>query len=1634
MSDGQQFGKSRSPRKRRSKSRRSKYSNQGSLGRSLHIEALEDRRLLRAWTVVNLEDLRDDGGGGLEVVPGSLRDAILQANEIDEPHTIMFNEGLQGTIYLQRDGDNFGQLDLVRPYQILGPGPRQIAIQAAPGSRIFNVADGDDDAGARVQIGGLTLTGGSAFGSDDDGRGGAIFNKERLSLTEVVITGNSASNGGGIFQSIKTSSLTIERSLISGNSAGNGGGIYNGLEGDDTQPTTTIINSTLSGNSANPDSGYGGGLFNRNGTVNILNSTISENSAYLGTGVGSWGNPLPEDEESDPPPETIFTTVTSSILAWNSSADLATVGMEGDIPLLPSARSGGYNIIRLPGPAVDLLATDLPKLTDPLLLPLADRGGSTDVYLPNNDPLDPDFGAISPAIDAGNPDFEGGGFEQRGRHFTRIFDMLGGGEIIDIGAAEVQNGTFVVDVLVDIANGQFSANGFYESPGDFSLREANDFSEKNPEIDTIYFADSLREEDDTDPFTPAPTITLTGGDLRITKPVFVEGPTKYEIEINANADGTRVFTIDDGDDSTFIDVTVSDLTLLKADGVIEGGAIHSKENLTLLDSTLKSSSVAFQGGGLFAELGVLVVEGSTFLGNFAASQGGGLYVAASVPNATISNSTFSDNTAAVNGAGLFNAGPATTLEYSTVTLNNSGSTVGSGVLNDASTGLLNVQSTIIAGNVNSDIDFMFGPGENIISDGYNLIGIGNALGSFNGSGDQTLVLDPKLAPIQLTGGPTPTHRILEDSLALDAGDPAAVAGVGGVTVFDQRGNPSTRVFDGSLSGAARIDIGAYELQETVYTVDTLADENDGDYSVENFSLREAIEVANVTDSPLKETIIFSDDLLVDLQSPTIFLSTANLVPGTSPDLRITDTVTILGPGQGKLAIDGSGLQGASSFTVDNGDAGTAVEVAIIGLRLQNSLGRAISSQENLTVDDLFFVSNAGGIAQQGAVLTASNTTMTGNSANSGGGLWVQDGELNIDTSLIVGNETSGVGSAGGGIFLSNSTATLDQVIISGNRASGGSTFGGGLYASNSTVLLKDTTLTGNQTTGSQSQGGGIVGNQSNITLDGTIVALNKTLGSLSEGGGIYVVGGDLAINSSTFTQNSTEGNLSSGGGIASVGGNVTIYQSTVDQNKTTGDDADGGGIYQTGGNLVIRDSTLSGNEVSGDASQGGGVFSSTDLSDDSTARILNSTISGNAATGASPGANKSLSRGGGIYNAAGLLDIQHSTVTDNQVPYLGQGGGVASLGDSATTRTEVLSSIIAGNSASDAGVADAWTDVDFVSANFSNSFQSLGYNLVGSGLAVNGGAFNASGDQTNVNDPMLGLLKNNGGSTSTHAILAGSLAINAGNPDFDSNNFDPPMTTDQRAATRIQVGRIDVGSVESPFAPGLAADFDTDNDVDGFDFLLWQRGFGIDSGATKADGDANLDGAVNGLDLTVWKDGFGSVAAAAATSSNTIVAASAPAVTAALVAVSPVATTIDANASVESIATNALASSVQTVSAMASTPRQTISAALSSKLLAGLDGLTGQTVRTGLSQGSGRGRTAWSRAERPRLQEVQRNVHDRLLADFAPGPPVHDRLLADEWIGVSRRLAKEQATEHGAERADLSRVEDAVFDILGAAV
>ena len=177
----------------------------------------------------------------------------------------------------------------------------------------------------------------------------------------------------------------------------------------------------------------------------------------------------------------------------------------------------------------------------------------------------------------------------------------------------------------------------------------------------------------------------------------------------------------------------------------------------------------------------------------------------------IINSTISANQASVLGGGIYNGNGLTVIQFSTITYNVAPVGSGSGVasVGDAQT-LTAVYSSIIAGNLGSDVDVINAESNTFDSAGFNLIGTGNATGAFGASGDQ--VIDPDdllLGPLADNGGPTWTHALLPGSPAIDAGDPGYVYNPND---YDQRGAPFARVADGDGAGGERIDVGAFEVQ------------------------------------------------------------------------------------------------------------------------------------------------------------------------------------------------------------------------------------------------------------------------------------------------------------------------------------------------------------------------------------------------------------------------------------------------------------------------------------------------------------------------------------------------------------------------------------------------------------------------------------------------------------------------------------------------------------------------------------------------------------------------------------------------------------------------------------------------------
>ena len=198
----------------------------------------------------------------------SLRAAIAAANA-DAGHIDAISIPSGTTVVLAQ-----GLLDLTSSMYINGAG----ATVNGSGTGIFEELEGTSY--PAVDITGLTLTGGAAT------NGGAIYcDQGSLVLSQVDITGNTASGSGGGLYSTSACELWMDGSTVSKNTAStDGGGLY--LGGSANISRSTIGGSSAANGNIAPD---GAGLYNSGGTVELSDSSVNYNSSPgLGVGVGVY--------------------------------------------------------------------------------------------------------------------------------------------------------------------------------------------------------------------------------------------------------------------------------------------------------------------------------------------------------------------------------------------------------------------------------------------------------------------------------------------------------------------------------------------------------------------------------------------------------------------------------------------------------------------------------------------------------------------------------------------------------------------------------------------------------------------------------------------------------------------------------------------------------------------------------------------------------------------------------------------------------------------------------------------------------------------------------------------------------------------------------------------------------------------------------------------------------------------------------------------------------------------------------------------------------------------------------------------------------------------------------------------------
>ncbi len=284
-----------------------------------------------------------------------------------------------------------------------------------------------------------------------------------------------------------------------------------------------------------------------------------------------------------------------------------------------------------------------------------------------------------------------------------------------------------------------------------------------------------------------------------------------------------------------------------------------------------------------------------------------------------------------------------------------------------------------------------------------------------------------------------------------------------------------------------------------------------------------------------------------------------------------------------------------------------------------------------------------------------------------------------------------------------------------------------------------------------------------IKLGAATYKLTRT--STSEDGDLD---GDLDITQSlTITHTGLAPAIVDGNGVDRIfdtaGAAVVVIDGlTIRGGETFGMQAGGGLRNANTADLTVRNSTFTDNH----SLQYGGAIASYG----GPLTLVNVTLSRNFAdsdSGALDVAN----------SASNVTALENVTITDNEADADATGGGSGGGFYIDSGHVTIHNSIVAGNRNGGAGPPECNSSVV--------TLESLGGNVVGTDPSC---TFTAqTSDRPGTSDPRLGPLANNGGSTFTHALEAGSPALGLGSGC---------PAADQRGVPRSLGGACDAGSYE----------------------------------------------------------------------------------------------------------------------------------------------------------------------------------------------------------------------------------------------
>lgn len=249
--------------------------------------------------------------------------------------------------------------------------------------------------------------------------------------------------------------------------------------------------------------------------------------------------------------------------------------------------------------------------------------------------------------------------------------------------------------------------------------------------------------------------------------------------------------------------------------------------------------------------------------------------------------------------------------------------------------------------------------------------------------------------------------------------------------------------------------------------------------------------------------------------------------------------------------------------------------------------------------------------------------------------------------------------------------TISALTLSNGQTTGADSGAGVFVHDRGTFVATASYLTHN---GSGYRGGGIFNDKGSVRISDSTVASNNAF----SGGGIDIEDGDLTVSRTSLRDNTVNDPAGGGGALFNLLGTVTLADSTVSGNsgdavanfehmrveRTTFRDNTGraGAALNNVGDLVVNRSLITQNRTT--ELGGGGIINFQISGILGTARIEDSTISGNTAA----------TSGGGVFVDGGAVTLTRSSVIDNRAANA-PGGITNDNGEVALNR-----SFVAGNS------------------------------------------------------------------------------------------------------------------------------------------------------------------------------------------------------------------------------------------------------------------------------------------------------------------------------------------------------------------